>query len=67
MIVELEFREVVVGEANDEVCDVVESELTVVGARRFSVIVPGPSIVTIVGFAVPEQITPPVQLQLENV
>ena len=67
MIVELlEFCKVVVAETIVAVCDVVDSELTVVCARRFRVIVPGPSIVTIVGLDVPEQITPLVQLQLEN-
>lgn len=67
MIVKLlEFCRVVVGETIDAVCDVVDSELTVVCAWRFMVIVPGPSIVTIVGLEVPEQITPLVQLQLES-
>jgi hypothetical protein len=53
--------------ANDAVCDTVENEFTVVWVWRFSVIVPGPSTVTMVGLTVPEQTTPPVQLQLENV
>lgn len=53
-------------EYDDVFCDVVEIEFAEVRVCRFSVIVPGPAITTIVGLFVPEHTIPPMQLQLEN-